>query len=1063
MGGPILGTIEAKAGRNLAARIGREAKAEGSSVAAEGLTFFADAEWVVERGQLFKTYAVKSSADTTHEQQPISLTLITLPSDPSNALLRHIFNCFEACSLSPHHFSASNVFVMTMDIGTHLGSATAVKLDPSIHPSLQIDTIAGNVSLLRLGCVSDPRSAYSSVPLPVSDKFYSSMGLRDPRRAADVEPLSQSVKRLVTLVQRNLYLLGFYPLPGPQQTWHALLPQPSESAAGNSSFDEFWFDGIVCNTTILGMTEFVSEFGPFDHTSLHQLEERSIILPTLITALFKTVFIMRQNLMSLGFGATPAFIEHTLSSVGGGVAVSGIYVSSSGGPSFPAPPMGSTSLGEPTGSSRSKNAADWKEFERFIKKFQRAHDIPVSGVLGSASRRKLMALVKELKLKQLQNRASYGRVGVGADEAPGRDFFENEGRDGARGGGGRDTDPMGAMQRGMDMLRTLGTGVGGEDGSGAARKKKQAFNVEDVTIDFVVQMARNAEESNKIAAAKLEKQQKRADKRSGTHTGTSAIRAMSPVRRKSTNGKKMLRSSVGNNMSDATSPQSATPSVNSAENLNTRIGQASSSLAAKKSGLALSPFKETPPSPNHLFPKYSSIKISHGASIRSLSPGTSPAAVLSENDGAESDTNPITDEASMQQKPQQKILRGIKNIGINVKRLAALSGNTVTTAVNTVASGRRNSVEALADEHDDFRYVESPEPSHVVPPVIIFPVTVNDQGLIQRHRSLSLGATADYQLPHMANTSNTSELEVSNLAAPTILRRSMSDGSLSLSVPIQTPRMSTEQATVHSGLDNYDIDESSPDIKTLKPLKTKRVVTARRSKSSFKVSKQVRKSSLVNPASASPTGTHATDMSKPDENIMPAANISVQVTAADVEGGATEMESMIQKVSTQLSQLHHHPKIGTVLKADVDHSQNGILPILQTIESTSAHISHLIGAQSASAIAAADSQLSISQLRNSLSEMQSALAQGCVTRSEQKTRLVADLKSLIAVQEKAALSIDALSVQSLKLKYAVGLLEGRVSEMEEAANAFATRVDKVEAKYKEGSSARGGWIGGWWK
>ncbi|KAJ3226931.1 hypothetical protein HDU81_007008 [Chytriomyces hyalinus] len=1055
MGGPILGTIEAKAGRNLAARIGREAKAEISSVAAGGLSFFADADWVVDRGQLFKTYAVKSSTDTTHEQQPITLTLITLPSDPSNALLRHIFNCFEACSLSPHHFTASNVFVMTMDIGTHLGSATAVKLDPSIHPSIQIDTIAANVSLLRLGCVSDPRSAYTSVPLPASDKFYSSMGLRDPRRAVDVEPLSQSVKRLVTLVQRNLYLLGFYPLPGPQQTWHALLPQPSESSGANSSFDEFWFDGVVCNTTILGMTEFVSEFGPFDHTSLHQLEERSIILPALITALFKTVFIMRQNLMSLGFGAAPAFIEHTLSSVGGGVAVSGIYTSSSGGPSFPATPMGSTSLGEPTGSSRSKNAADWKEFERFIKKFQRAHDIPVSGVLGSASRRKLMALVKELKLKQLQNRASYGRVGGGADEAPGN-FFENEGRDGARGGGGRDTDPMGAMQRGMDMLRTLGTG-GGDDGAGAARKKRQAFSVDDVTIDFVVQMARNAEESNKIAAAKLEKQQKRADKRSGTHTGTSAIRAMSPVRRKSTNGKKMLRSSVGNNMSDATSPQSATPSVNSTENSATRIGPPSSSLAAKKSGLALSPFKETPPSPNHLFPKYPSIKISNGASVRSLSPGTSPAAVLSEHDGGESDTNPITDDATTPQKPQQKILRGIKNIGINVKRLATLSGNTVTTAVNTVASGRRNSVEALADEHDDFRYVESPEPSHGVPPVIIVPVTVNEQGLIQRHRSLSLGATADHQ------PTNTSELEVSNLTAPTILRRSMSDGSLSPSIPIQTPRVSTDQPAAHKGLDDYDPIESSPDIKTLKPSKAKRVATARRSKSSFKVSKQVRKSSLMNPTSGSPTGTHATDRSKPEDNTILASNAGMHVNLADVESGATEMESLIQMVSTQLSQLHHHPKIGTILKADSDHTQTEILPILQTIESTSAHISHLIGAQSASATAATDAQQSISQLRNSLTEMQSALAQGCVTRSEQKARLVADLKSLIAVQEKAALSIDALSVQSLKLKYAVGLLEGRVSEMEEAANAFATRVDKVEAKYKENSSARGGWMGGWWK
>ncbi|KAI8619556.1 hypothetical protein BC830DRAFT_1078470 [Chytriomyces sp. MP71] len=971
------------------------------------LSLFADAASLLDRSVLFKTYFVKVDADA-HKLEamprirvPLAKMLISASTaEQAPNAVKFIFNAFEAHSLIPLYLPHLRVHVIAAgDVGSHLGKAGALqlRLDSPVSVDDQLATIGLNLSLYRLGVVESKRTAQTvqdiSKDPAVTDKFNSLFKVRPSN-----EPLAHIAARLIRLIQRNLYILGLYPL-GHQGNIQFVFPTLSNvhttsAIAGDSpgvsvvattpNFEEYWFNGIICNTTILGMTEFVSEFGPFDSISLQMLEDQSVIHPNLLTALFKTVFLLRQNLTLLGYAL----------------------------------PIGET-------------VDDIKTFEKSIRAFQQANGIKATGILGHVSRKRMTALVRDLK-------TSRGWDGLGdnagvavEDTGNGPSSVLQEGFVGTGGGSG-----VAAMQRGLNQLRTLGGGVGNE--KSGDKRRAAAVQVEDVSIGLVLHLAKTMEEMRKAAAAKLEKKIKRQESKQKKHTHQNGERdnagnyeglpTKSQVKH-STSGNVMRPSITGAMMgSIGATSSSALPSTGNAYST-PKDRTLIQSLGPKRSGLALSAFKDgSPASSSHLFAKHSH---------RSLSPNhMSP--IPSSGDEGENEVMPYDGEHP-RHFAQKKILRGIKNIGMNVKRLATMGGNTITGAG---VGAQRGSVDNFADllntkeGHDD-QMQDNPEQTNLH---VELPALAEEQGLAlaKRQRSLSVGDLNLLLGPKRESPELMMSLETVSIGANSMdhsgqsatlglisLRRSASE---SLLIP------SGRNSTVSRKFSQNSDSPSAPSIKTIKSLESNLKMKQQGSKPS-----QGKKNTSDKKSTAKPLPPRIQISSYP---VPPAISES------------TDVSVVTQAVQTQLSLLEQNSQMNAMVNVATNLS-SPFVSVLQQIEQTSAQIMDLVNATHSNP--ATPVEKSIMEFKHALVSFQENLENTIMIRGEHKKQLIAGLKDLILQQQKASATLDTVTTQTMKVKYAVGLLEGRVSETEEATRVFVKRVEAVEQKLKEKHSSWSFW------
>jgi hypothetical protein len=149
-------------------------------------------------------------------------------------------------------------------------------------------------------------------------------------------------------------------------------PQNKRPSSGRQ-----FIDGFACNNTLAGLEEFYNEFGPFDGLNLDDEDDDRWLDPVLVTALLRTAWNFRAQLIELGF--TP-------------------------------PKEGS--------------AKDWWDpdgFGRMIKNFQKSYGIPsVSRVLDNATRRKLARVWRDFS-----ERRDYGLHPVTAVSTTVRNLTNN--------------------------------------------------------------------------------------------------------------------------------------------------------------------------------------------------------------------------------------------------------------------------------------------------------------------------------------------------------------------------------------------------------------------------------------------------------------------------------------------------------------------------------------------------------------------------------------------------------------------------------------------------------------
>ncbi|KAJ3066301.1 hypothetical protein HDU99_003888, partial [Rhizoclosmatium hyalinum] len=439
---------------------------ESDSKVVIGFAVFVDVVWLLERERVFKSYVVEVPGDSS------TCSLFSLPlsqSSTTNNLLRKVFAFFDADNLNP--VETGHGLVFAMDPGTHLGNSNSIRINSNSSFDAQLDALILNVNLHRLGgCIPDRRTAWSNAPVSqsVRDRFFATMAIKQPQEMNDAVFL-ETVLSLGKLIQRNLYLLGLYPSV-----------DQGTSPLRNGVFDEsVWIDGLICNTTILGMTDFVSEFGPFDATSLHTLSEYSILQPTLISTLFRTTLSLRNTLTSLGFPPHKPFSEKQSN------------------PSRP------NSIIDSQSAYQSTQIGDWKDFQVCVGEFQKAYGLKVTGIMGEATRKKMQSLVKDFTLGDL---GVVGIVSVGSTDG---DFSRNE-------KGSLLIKGQQGFSRGIDRFRGGGV-IGGPSASGSSSSKaggaERVGDGDDLGIDLFLSVAKAVEESHRASAAAMAAmQEKRARK-----------------------------------------------------------------------------------------------------------------------------------------------------------------------------------------------------------------------------------------------------------------------------------------------------------------------------------------------------------------------------------------------------------------------------------------------------------------------------------------------------------------------------------------------------------------------
>ncbi|KAJ3209569.1 hypothetical protein HDU82_000555 [Entophlyctis luteolus] len=892
------------------------------------LSFFADVGWLTDRNVLFKTFIVEEEAaesEIGNQDTGVALGVLRLPTAGSAQLgsrglniLRRTFAHFEATAQQPR-LTDAGFFVFTCD--RDVRKSNCVRLSLPLRPEdvrtavdSQLDAISLNISLQRLGCCSATMTLSADPPSEaVREKFRQLMGFSN----ISSSNIGDYVRTLVKVIQRNLRLLGLYPL---------------NHAATTSIDDDFWFDGVICDTTRRGMTEFVS---------------------ALIQALVKTAILFRQNLALLGF--VPIAVPTTSNSLG------------------------------------ALQFADWRDFERCIKEFQKAAGLRINGVLDETTRAKLNSLVRDSGSKVTD------------------------------GGANLETNQL--LLLGQQTMRGIrGSGIessdaGGMSSTGNSKRRLKDFpNPEELTIPFYVDVAKRVEEvhdavdaSNRAKMERLQAGSKPRDLMKKRNISPSRVvsTTAAPAKREIKSRKTVeyiSGSGIVMSSNRAASPQPATervPSNASAiatpdliQNISSKASSASLSLKQPKApNSRLSPLMPTS-SVNSLNSRQQShrgqgneefSRHGFGEQDHEVEEGTLPVL------GNQSGGHGI---------PRQKIIEGIKNIGRNVKRL----GNTVVAVVGA----RRGSIES----------------AHGLPyGVEIIHAKSDEQHkseeLYRRHRSLSVGDVSVRISHRSASVHSFRENGADQLLfgiLPSSLKRSMSETGLSTmrGVGLGIPRSKHSSQLVFSALTDPHLitpRKKSADVEHLADEPSARV----KSDDGFENEQDL---------------TEAEAAETQDKKFATAPELAVSIT-------------------NRLNSLLSNPNASTLKLSPKSLSE------IEILNETCARISTIVKPANDTSIGR-ESGVSILDLEKLTADAKNRIVVNVSTRVAHKEQLSENLRKLGSDQKIALEQIDSLYTMNMKLKYAIGLLDGRVAETEEGVRAFSTRVDGIDEELRKVKGDSGG-------
>ncbi|KAJ3190690.1 hypothetical protein HK101_008465, partial [Irineochytrium annulatum] len=151
-----------------------------------------------------------------------------------------------------------------------------------------VDSLKLLISLIRMG-VGDRFSLACRAPTPMErEKFYLTTSIRE----TPTVPFELAVRRLVTLAQRALILLGLTRADD-------VAPSDRATVGGfQPGATSYLRDGFACDRTLEGMRLFFQEFGPFERV---QISDGEWVSPSLVEALLQTMWTFRSQLLDLGF------------------------------------------------------------------------------------------------------------------------------------------------------------------------------------------------------------------------------------------------------------------------------------------------------------------------------------------------------------------------------------------------------------------------------------------------------------------------------------------------------------------------------------------------------------------------------------------------------------------------------------------------------------------------------------------------------------------------------------------------------------------------------------------
>ncbi|KAJ3061537.1 hypothetical protein HDU98_002565 [Podochytrium sp. JEL0797] len=992
---------------------------EGDGVVVPGLAVFVEVSWLLERSRIFKAYVVQ----TPTESSSAVLYALPLPSTAAaNACLRKAFSFFESDHMVPVNLKKGKV-VFAKDAAQHLGlGAQAIRVASTSSLDSQLTQIALNVNLHRLGrCIPDKRLAYSKTPVTdqTKTKFYQTFQL--PSHPMDPNHLHTTVFALGKLIQRNLYLLGLYPLDQSYKDW----------------IESEWIDGLICNTTLLGMTEFVSEFGPFDATSLFTLSEHSILLPSLISTLFKTTLSLRHCLTSVGF--PPGKITTTAAASA---------VANSGGSAA------DTSYSQHL---QNQHIGDWIDFQRCIRSFQTQQGLKVTGVLDGASRKRLNSMVKE---------TNGGGIGVGAvvgvGEVTGSVGIKEENNVLILG--------QQSAQRGMDRWRG-NSGVGVE---------VDAEEVENLGIDLFLHVAKSVEEGHRardiLLREKAEKNERKAEARKMVRRMRDVGSGFSSPARKDESSFNPMR----NQSSSAVGGMGIAAALANPRLLHIKKrGDEVPSAGPPAISVAPPPpvaAKHSTQSPHSQpFSPYMSVNVGYSPSMQQAhstshlvhhSHDTAPKAMSpvpsSDNDESESE-----DCAALSSSPQKgKMLLGLKKLSKNVKQMmTGGAGNVV------LSGGEDKPVKSLSLELDGDELQQQPAKGNVKPRLSVDHVGKRRESADLLKRSMSDGELSGVMLSSgMAYTAASQKVsDVPRIEEGVVTAEPIEDQAV-VEVRKREPTVS------HSVSDSRLYRLSGVrERKSHVSLVAIRTPTLRRpSEDDSKRSSITSASRRRRPKSVKRKLSHKKVRDDRGDNSDTAMShmresIRKELAVKQILETSTDIPLLTSTLHFYLTNLQTHPKVSTEPNPD----PTGALPtLLYSIQHQTHQLSLLTTTTTTTPDPSTPTQTdhgphrvlpldhqSIASLHEHLHSLQSRIQESIQTRTEHKAQLMRDLESLVSAggsqQGQTALQIEALNTQTMKLKYAVGLLEGRVVETEEAARGFVQRVEAVEGRLKEGRRLSG--------
>ncbi|KAI9346870.1 hypothetical protein BDR26DRAFT_855267 [Obelidium mucronatum] len=682
-----------------------------------------------------------------------------------------------------------------------------------------------------------------------------------------------------------------------------------------------------------------------------------------------------------------------------------------------------------------------------------------------------------------------------------------------------------SAQRGMD--RVVGGGNGGAVGvvtgdkggtPGIKRSGVGGVDGDELGIDWCLQVAKGVEEGHKAFEEReridLEKRNRRLEAKELKMKMRKQRSGASPTR--------MLRQNsigrvVGTTGAMGVMVGLANPGLLSVSVLK-KAGEPKSAEIIHDSATKKSPVAGQPPSPGLLVP---TVQLTASASNRSLLSPNRMSPIPSSGDeesGLEERASPQRSNTNTSNAPQgQKILQGFKNLGRNVKRFANLGGGNNSGGANSLSKTSRDILDTSPPEEP--LNTRASTSGARLPRVS--DASMRDP-LAVKTRSFSVGdlttppvsaiasALPDHDTSSSPNSSVNAEdesgkpkisiepfLDNSIATVPPFLRRSRSESQLHSQQSHSSLAPSSRQSHSRQSLVSENGTSGGGGFGAGKP--SDGSLRSSRRSNTKNVKRSVTKRKLHVAAASSLRGTKSkVNLSPVDAAGIGAGNISDGVVdASDIEvlpsketierlqqkrrilETSTDIPELIEAITERLATLRNHPKINSQvsnpLNADTSQasasdsatamSGSRITPILQSIDATYSQLAILKSQSIPTTTTLPLEEQSIHQVQEHLSSLTERIQSAIQTRSEHKTKLLSELKTLVHTQKETVGQIDALNTQTMKLKYAVGLLEGRVMETEEAARVFVSRVQNVETRLKDGwgGGATEGGIGwfGW--